>query len=167
MKAYTAGDMERALSSDYIIDGEPAGRCFIFPDGRFLHLDRGHSHLRVEYWLIEHGYAEEDEHTRDGGSPTLQALGVIRAHMDEEGFIMLNGKAPTEAQYASLSELLYRYMNKRYTGFWADGGSLTLMTDTDGDRRLLKYPASRYSPDDIIHIIRRYYGTGILYEDRK
>lgn len=162
----TAGELEQALSSDYVIDREPTGRCFIFPDGKFLHLDRGRSHIRVEYWLIEHGLAAEDEHSRDGGSPTLQGLGVIRAHMDEEGFIMLNGLEPTAQQYESLSELLFRYMDRKYTGFWADGRSLTLMTASGDGQKMLEYPAGQYTPDDIIHIIRHYYSTGILYESR-
>ena len=163
---YTAGDMEKALSADYVVDREPAGRCFIFPDGKFLHLDRGHSHIRVEYWLIEHGFAEEDGHTRDGGSPTLQNLGVIRAHMDEEGFIMLNREAPTEHQYEALSELLDKYMDRKYTGFWDSGENLTLIADVEGRQVFPKYSVREYSPDDILHVIRYFYGTGILHEDR-
>lgn len=153
-------ELEKALSAEYDIKGEPVPRSYLFPDGRFLALDSFRSHAGVEGKLKELGLsAEAPGEGSEGGAPTIEDLGAIRINLLDEGFIMLSKVRPTEAQYDSLRAILDERMGVSWK--WRSG-LLLLTPHQRSDFR--DFDVRGKTADYVIGIIKSYYETGRLEE---
>ena len=75
--------IEEQLGSIYRIDDEACPRTYIFPDGKYLHLNSYTSHNYVKIDLQnKYGYSEDESQ--------IENYGVIRVNMDSEGFVALS-----------------------------------------------------------------------------
>ena len=155
-------ELENILAQHYQIDNTPCARTYIFPDGKFLHLDSYKSHAKVKQLLQdEYGYTEKESELED--------YGVIRVNLNDEGFVALSKIKPTEKQYDSLTIELDKFFNnqgfkygyfmliepqKDNQGYYSK--SAFHYYDTNIDRR--------YSTDEFIKLIKNYYASGVLKE---
>lgn len=153
--------IEEQLGSIYKIDDEACPRTYIFPDGKFLHLNSYTSHNYVKIDLQNrYGYSKDESQ--------IENYGVIRVNMDSEGFVALSKIPPTERQYVALrKELDECWM----PWAWRCGKFMIIEPERDADGYYLKggfhyYSTGndRYTADEFIKIIRRYYVTGKLVE---
>lgn len=150
------------LAERYRIDDEPCPRTYIFPDGSFIHLDCYNSHQDMKNWLKgEFGYSAEEVQ--------VENYGCIRVNLDTEGFIALSAVKPTDAQYEALLRELDDCWSKCS---WKYGKFMLIEPERDENGQYLKdgfhfysIGADRYTSDEFVKIIKRYYATGRLVED--
>ena len=148
----------RYSTSDWPFDGP----TFLLPDGKFLDLvgtfgedsfEDFPCHAEVEAYLDSLGLSTS--YVEASGCPTLQSLGAIRLNnLDDNNFIELSSRKPTEAQYEGLER-------------WLDENSQdhnSVYVAVSGFDRYVTYNYSDYIVDDIIKRIKRYYSSGQLYE---
>lgn len=148
----------RYSTSDWPFDGP----TFLLPDGKFLDLvgtfgedsfEDFPCHAEVEAYLDSLGLSAS--YVEASGCPTLQSLGAIRLNnLDDNNFIELSSRKPTEAQYEGLER-------------WFDENSQdhnSVYVAVSGFNRYVTYNYSDYIVDDIIKRIKRYYSSGQLYE---
>lgn len=154
--------LELVLSRKFKISSSMTPRCYILPDGNFLHLDEYTSHADVEHYMIQKKLVKEGPHSFDGGAPDLEDLGAIRCNLLSEGFVMLSEVPPTSAQYEALTKFFDAYLSRN--SMWRYGSNLMLLTPHQKSN-FKTYDLSVYTTDDLINIIRDYYSYGVLKED--
>lgn len=153
---------EDALDNRYLIDDKPVPRCYIFPDGKFLHLDEYKSHQEVERTLVSMKVVKSSPKLWEGGSPTIEDLGCIRCNLLDEGFIMLSKIEPTYKQYDSLLRFLDMFLSRK--PFWKYFSGLMILTPHQkSDFKV--YDLDGKISDDFVDIIKDYYRTGRLADD--
>lgn len=138
-------------------------RCYLFPNGNILKLDAYTSHKNVEGVLIKKNIVSEL--STGGGCELLENLGCIRINLDSEGFIGLSEKAPTNIQYEKLKEIIDKYMFEPHIWRYWSGNKIAIITPHSDGFKVVLYDINDYTVSDILNRIKRYYSTGILYEE--
>ena len=136
------------ITNEYKCSGIICGSMYILPDGMFLDLgDSGYGHSNLSSLLDEYGF--EINYEPGKTSKLLKSMGWIRLNTKIK-FIDLSNIKPTNEQYEKLLIAL-DYM-KEYQ-----------ITTSDKQVKIYKNRVS----DDIIKLIKRYYASGVLYENLK
>lgn len=170
MEKLSLDEIIEILKEKFIIDNELTPRCYLFPNGKILHLDAYTPHSSVTAFLESKGVGHYE--SGRGGCPILEdEYGCIRINLDSEGFIELSQIKPTNEQYKVLENLMYEYF--RYCYRWSiRDDALTIFTPHNAGFKAVYYvikiygepEAIVYLPEDIIKKIKVYYVKGILYE---
>lgn len=142
------------------------GPTFLMPDGKFLTIadtfERRNSfedfpcHAEVQDFLKAHDLTDVSGDYIDG-SPVLSELGAIRINdiEEENNYIELSPKRPTPSQLESL----LRHLDSNSARY------RTVVVTDPGMNNFVTYDYGTIITDDIVKNIKRYYASGILYED--
>ena len=144
----TKEELLQIIINEYKCSGIAYGSMYILPDGVLLDLgDSGYGHSNLSLLLDEYGF--EINYEPGKASKLLKYMGWIRLNT-KINFIDLSNIKPTNEQYKKLLIAL-DYM-KEYQ-----------ITTPDKQVKIYKNRVS----DDIIKLIKRYYASGVLYENLK
>lgn len=138
--------------SDYYSEGQ----SYILPNGEFLNLYDG-AHIGVDDTLYEEGLIEEDPYV-SGRLVLMDDYNSIRVsdgkYIQTDPYIELPKKLPSNTQLNSLLDFLDSLVDK---SVWVGV--------RDNKNVGASYNLKNILPEEIIKNIRRFYSSGVLYED--
>jgi len=172
------------ITRHFGIDNEPQEETamFILPDGRFMYTDLSpeiedeedddfddsliSQHNNVDEYIIYKGYAKESNKKPSDETLFQSMFNAIRFQIFDEdvSYLALPTNPPTSSQYDSILKVLDLAEN------WV--GSIEICGSSPSSRGIRYYfndwdedADNIYTTDEVLKKIKRYYASGILYED--
>lgn len=144
--------MDDIILEHWAEDVPGEGCIFIHPDGRFINIyPKLDDHEDLCYWLEEQGF----ETVIEDASWFVEEFNYVRCRNSLHLCFVDLPQSMTKNQLYSLQDWMENKVRS---------DSLQVIT-SDGQYR--EYDLDNYLPEDIIKLIKRYYSSSILYEDKK
>lgn len=157
----TINEVQDYIEQNYTTSvAPPTGPTFITPKGLFIDFGNKDVHSQLDQ-EVYYGVNPEGNYTKEFGYTELflPTLGFIRCNDGTtwgELLIELSDTNPTNAQYRALESWLI-------DSFEITSCNYLIIATNKGSER---YDKDEYFAEDIIKIIKRYYSSGRLYENR-